>query len=836
MRFYRQPFKVQAIRAGLVTLSVLVSGALYIVADKAVDNAARDEFFHSVNEAQLQIERRIDDYADVLRGLRALFQASDHIDRQMFRRYIEGLHLARKFPGIQNFNYAEQVRAADRAAFERKVRQDTSVRPDAYPEFVIRPPGERDSYHVITYIEPFATHGKWMGRDIAAIPGNPETLALARDSGELTSSGRLLQVGPPGKRVALAMRLPLYRPGLPVSTVEERRAAYYGSIGAGFDVRTLMEGALGRTAASGLRYQLYDTGSAAAPRDTVREPNLLFDSAGETTDHTAGKTAIFHASRSMVVGGRRWESRFDASRSAMVGAYGRYLPLAVFFASLMVTGLLFAYLASLADARRRAVAIAADMTRELRESEALLADSQTMAHLGNWSLDMATGAMLWSAEGCRIFGREAHDRNLKFAEFIRHIDERDRERIRAGILHLLETGGEFMGECRIMTSQGALRWIDMIARTYHDGATPLVRGTVMDVTLRKRLDVQSGIEQRIARLVATVDDSDAAIPHMIEIICSGFGWLAGAYFAKPQADAPLACSHHWCGSEAGLEDFIGMLGKQIPGETSAISARALASGAPVIDYRPNSGNQARTGSNGMAMPAICIAFPVKSGEREFGVIQCYANDLGAFVDELKHFLQIIGNHIGQFAQRKAMQAMLAHVPAQDGLTGLPNRHLFEQALDNAIARHNRYRQGVAVMMIGVSASKAAEANHQSGIAPQLLQECARRLTACMRASDIVARQGDDRFAVLLERLQQADDLDAIAQKIVAACMQPCDLDGQAYVLSASIGISMVAHDDARADVLLHHADAAMYQAKARGSAYRIASADLRRDAAPPAAA
>src|ERR1700737_127594 len=204
MKLLRQPGNARTIGVGLLVLSFAISGFLYFVVEKAVETAARKQFEYDINKAQYQIESRISDYEDVVRGLKALFQTTAPISRLEFRRYIASLELQRKFPGIQNFNFAEYVPRRDKEAYEKRVRQDTGILPGGHPDFKIRPPGERDGFYVITYIEPFESFAQWLGEDIGAKPKGREALARSRDTGKLTSSGRLIQLGGPEDGLALA--------------------------------------------------------------------------------------------------------------------------------------------------------------------------------------------------------------------------------------------------------------------------------------------------------------------------------------------------------------------------------------------------------------------------------------------------------------------------------------------------------------------------------------------------------------------------------------------------------------------------------------------------------
>src|SRR5262249_9048170 len=150
-----------------------------------------------------------------------------------------------------------------RQKLEDEVRGDTSLDPRGYPDFKIRPPGVRAEQHVLIYLEPMEENRFAFGLDINVTPAQIRAQTNARDTGALISSGRLLNVGK-DRSVGVGMRLAIYRSGAPVDTVEERRAAYLGTVGAGYNIRKLMTGVLEETTMAYMRYRLSDLGPVSA--------------------------------------------------------------------------------------------------------------------------------------------------------------------------------------------------------------------------------------------------------------------------------------------------------------------------------------------------------------------------------------------------------------------------------------------------------------------------------------------------------------------------------------------------------------------------------------------
>jgi diguanylate cyclase (GGDEF)-like protein/PAS domain S-box-containing protein len=169
------------------------------------------------------------------------------------------------------------------------------------------------------------------------------------------------------------------------------------------------------------------------------------------------------------------------------------------------------------------------------------------------------------------------------------------------------------------------------------------------------------------------------------------------------------------------------------------------------------------------------------------------------------------------SDRAAQQAQLEHLAFHDALTGLPNRALFADRIAHALRKRAAGAAPPVVLFVDLDGFKAVNdsAGHATGDA--LLTHAACRLKASVRAGDTVARLGGDEFAALLEREAETDPLSAqeVAQRILAALTEPYRLGTMEAVVSASIGMA-VAVPGITPQELLHHADLAMYAAKAAG--------------------
>ena len=377
-------------------IGAIASALLFNFARGAIDDVARLRFERQARDAVAIMEERIQFYSDILYGLRALFSSRGMVSRLQFNRFVAALDLKDRFPGFDVVNYAAYVPAHAKEQFIESVRRDTSLDPLGYPHFDIRPAGERPEYFVLAYVEPMQGFEFAFGRDLGANldAAEPQHLVVAlhaaRDSGELTASGVPIRIKRRDREyTGLAMRLAVYRSGMPLRTVDERRAAYIGSVGAGFNIDDLMKGVLNESSMKFIRLQVHDVRPAAAAgtQSVHSDRRRLFDSAQPPAGAAAPDLEpAGHLSQmlSIQVGGRIWEIQFSAPKVAVIDRVDALLPWAVLAAGLLLSALLAGMFFSLSSSRSRALAIAQEITRDLRESEKELrasgAQLQALSH------------------------------------------------------------------------------------------------------------------------------------------------------------------------------------------------------------------------------------------------------------------------------------------------------------------------------------------------------------------------------------------------------------------------------------------------------------------------
>ena len=172
-------------------------------------------------------------------------------------------------------------------------------------------------------------------------------------------------------------------------------------------------------------------------------------------------------------------------------------------------------------------------------------------------------------------------------------------------------------------------------------------------------------------------------------------------------------------------------------------------------------------------------------------------------------------NIWDISERKELEERLRHQAFHDALTGLPNRALFADRVEHALARAHRTDEAIAVLLIDLDDFKSINDSLGHATGDLLLVEVAARLDGSMRGADTVARLGGDEFAVILEDNRSAADAEKAADRILDAFAVPVELDGRSFPIAASVGIAR-AGGGTTATELLRDADVAMYMAKGLG--------------------
>ena len=168
------------------------------------------------------------------------------------------------------------------------------------------------------------------------------------------------------------------------------------------------------------------------------------------------------------------------------------------------------------------------------------------------------------------------------------------------------------------------------------------------------------------------------------------------------------------------------------------------------------------------------------------------------------------------SQQRAIHAQMEQLAFYDPLTGLENRRLFKDRLEQSIKQVRRSKGVMALLFIDLDGFKFVNDSFGHDVGDELLVEVAKRLKQCVREEDIVARLGGDEFTVILSNLNDSKSASSVAAKIIKSLQFPITVEDHELNISGSIGITIAPTDSMDANELMRHADLAMYRAKANG--------------------
>jgi diguanylate cyclase (GGDEF)-like protein len=229
------------------------------------------------------------------------------------------------------------------------------------------------------------------------------------------------------------------------------------------------------------------------------------------------------------------------------------------------------------------------------------------------------------------------------------------------------------------------------------------------------------------------------------------------------------------------------------------------------------------------------ALPLLKDSEAVGVLLFLSHELGAFTSELVELLQKLPENISfalknfdRAAERKQAEERTEYLATHDGLTGLPNRAMFNHLLDASIRVGRRYERKFAMMFIDLDRFKQVNDTLGHAAGDALLVEVSSRLRSCLRESDVVARLGGDEFVVILSEVTENHRVAKVAGNVLAALGKPLLLSDQECGVTASIGIALFPADGGDAETLTKHADIAMYTAKEEGkNDFRFFSSEIK---------
>jgi len=413
---------------------------------------------------------------------------------------------------------------------------------------------------------------------------------------------------------------------------------------------------------------------------------------------------------------------------------------------------------------------------EISNQESLLAlkRAESMAKIGNWRLDLRSAKLSWSDEIYNIFEIDKNIFEPSYENFLAAIHPEDREMVDSAYKNSLITKEHYSITHRLLMRDGRIKYVQEQCESDFDAdSKPLVSvGTVQDIT--RHIESQNSL-----RLAASV------FTHTHEAII----------ITSPQ--------NLIIDVNSSAERITGYSKEELIGKDPKI----LSSKQHPSSYFKEMWQCLNR--DGFWSGEVCNRRKNSDIYTELITISAVKDDSG----ELQHYVGMFSDITIQKEQQKSLER-IAHY---DLLTGLPNRALLSDRLEQAMLHARRNKIGLALLFIDLDGFKEVNDTHGHDVGDKLLCEVADRMKRSLRGEDTVARLGGDEFVLVLSDIKSEDDTLYILQKLLKAVAQKFEHNGSKMNVSASIGVAFFDYDDKiDADGLLRYADQAMYQAKIAG--------------------
>lgn len=459
--------------------SLLVTLAGWVSTDRYVRQQRRDLFTDDVNYASGLIAGRIRNYEQVLLGAAGLVDASNEVTRDEWQAYYLALRLEERFPGVQGLGFVAYVAQADKARFVQTVRQDV------FSYFRIQPDGERPDYAVLQHMEPWnEINKKLIGFDLYTDRHRRQAMVDSRDtaSPRMTRRLTLLRDRDQPEQAGVVMYMPVFRSGLPIETIAERRAALLGYINVPLRMSNLMAGLFSQRVRGELDFTLYDG-------DSVSPEHLLYDSVQHVTKSPPKPGDALTSVERVELAGQVWTVVFQARR-AFIDSTSSSLPMVVLFGGIALDLMLFALIAVFASARRLAVNEAMRVTAELREREAMFRLVVEASPNGVLMVEPEGRIKLANSAVERIFGYEAGglvDVSVAslLPESVRALYDQDRVAERTADMRAVG-----LRKLTGLQRGGGLVALEVALRPVETIEGPMVLASVQDITSREEAERQ----------------------------------------------------------------------------------------------------------------------------------------------------------------------------------------------------------------------------------------------------------------------------------------------------------------------------------------------------------
>jgi len=487
--------------------------------------------------------------------------------------------------------------------------------------------------------------------------------------------------------------------------------------------------------------------------------------------------------------------------------------------------------------------------KALKRSMSLLTESQRIAHVGSWELDLQTNELTWSDEVYRIFGLEPHASPATYETFLNLVHPEDREAVDdVYVASLRDHLGSYSTEHRLVRpGTGEVRYVreECIHEWSPSGRAVRSVGIVQDITGRRRAENYRALNTDVLTILNEQSPLEELIPQVVTAVrerigldAVGFRLKEGEdypYFAhvgftedfvraesslvKRRSNGELACGEN---GDVTLSCLCGLVisGRGDPSDRHFTQGGSWWTGdmRELLDISPDTDSRRRPRDKCIREGYVSMALiPIRARDDTVGLLQLSARGKGFFTIGAIELLEGTAVHIGEALARREFEEELASMARHDALTGVFNRYALNEMLEREIARSRRYGHPIGFLMIDVNRFKEINDLFGHAMGDKVLQGVADVLKENTRESDLIVRYGGDEFLIVLPETD--GETDVVQNRIQAQISQRNETNPLLdFPVTLAIGAIHWSPDSEKTiDQALEDADRRMYEDKRRNS-------------------
>jgi PAS domain S-box-containing protein len=600
-------------------------------------------FEEAIAQVQDTLETRIEAYIGLLRGGSGLFAANPFVTLDQFRAFCQRLRIQSHYPGAQGYGYSVRFTPDKLEAITQTMHRQ------GVTNFQIWPQGLRNEYHSTIYLEPQnAANQKALGYDMSTEPVRRAAMQKACDSGDAVISEKIsfLDQSRQPNQVGFVLYVPVYTGGTVPATVPERREKLQGFVYSPFRSGDLLTQIMGPHFSTPIRVEIYD-GKEPTPEKLMTVFGPKPKKRGQVQ------------SSQLLLAGHPWSLVFEADRDFVRG-YGDEFLFVVPALGILATLALFYFTRAEGVARASSQSAATELFKQREWLQV------TLSSIGDGVIttDINGRIEFMNAVAETLTGWSTSEaRGKALPEIFDILNEESRQVLENPAMKVLKSGAvvNLPNHSLLIGRTGLERSIDDSAAPIRDRSGRLV-GVVLvfrEITERRKYERRITAQHAITGVLAESPALSIAAGRVLEAICENLGFDLGIFWLIKPGQEHAESYRIWHLPNLPLEAFDHASKSFKPKPGDGLPGRVWAGGEPawIPDFQTESSFPRAPAARESGLHAA-LAFPIKTENRLFGILEFLSHAITVPDQELLHVVKGIGLQIGQFIERKEAEKAL----------------------------------------------------------------------------------------------------------------------------------------------------------------------------------